>query len=172
MYASRLIKGLLYAGLAFAFCMFCNVGYDIYHYFLDSGWTMEASSNARSIFNTVFGISAIAFIVKGYFFIKTCHLQEVPEFEHDDVWGGWNSSTSVNTGQYSEIGRVMTYRNGLMCGMSNQNAAKEFAATSWVDGMFSRNGNSETERALGYVNGRVAGMSNESALNWLKSGAK
>jgi hypothetical protein len=94
------------------------------------------------------------------------------------VFGGSRISDweIANRGDYSNIGRVMSYRESVMGSQGNRRNAELMAQTQILDGIMHNkeliNRSPNARSAVAYMDSMFGSMSNEDALKWLSRGGK
>ena len=173
----RLLKGLIYtAGSIYA--ILHEEGNSILGH--TEKWVPQLESYAKINDGTILYYLAqlcifaiylvpLIYLVKGVYFIFTCNLPEADGIFGKTRIGEFWDALSENKGNSEEkhIERIKGYRDSKLGMMGNEEAAKEYKKTAWIDGVTS-GGGKNTERTKGYVNSKLGNMSNEGGYEWLK----
>ncbi len=101
--------------------------------------------------------------MSGLYRTFTFHLYH-PTFE-DNTPGG---VVVKGCDSYSNINRVLSYRESKMCGMSSDKAADLYISSSKIESLYTGyNNGPETQRTLSYIESKLCGMSNDRGLDYL-----
>ena len=81
----------------------------------------------------------------------------------------YSSGNNSNQG-YSQIERMIKYRESVFQNMSNEVRAEEYKKSAWLDSYAGMDGsNKNVQGTVKYINSKLANMSNETAYKWIKN---
>lgn len=164
----RLLKGIIYVGVAFLFFLNSYEIQDNLYYFLahnkyDLSW-MGVLYSAYAL--------GIGYFFVGWYFLLSYHLEKNPAFERtwSDYLGDFLRPTGPTPGSMKasgNISKMQQYRDSVLATQSNSDGASEYMKTAWVDGIANNSGE-HTDTVKQYIDSKLSSMSNQEGYNWLK----
>ena len=166
-YINRLLKGVIFAGasLFFMFHEFSpsSLGIEVNWQTAIERWAQNQSEFMSGLTQFLYFVAVVAsliFLVKGFYFTFSCHIERHPTFE-----GAWKQTSWSTWHGGSNIDRMKEYRESKLSTMTTSEAANEYKATAWLDGYCE---GKSTQSAIRYIDSKLSAMTNEEGYQWLK----
>jgi hypothetical protein len=172
-YLKRLVKGLAYLGTS-TFVIFHEFGTNSLG--SENKWMPQIESWAATQTNFVETLTMVLLIIamiavliyalKGVFYLTTLHIEKHPIFEVS--FKQMMAPVGPSKNSVSNLEKMQAYRDAKMSTMTNEDAAREYMKTAWVDSLISDNGRS-TQSTKRYIDSCLSAKTNEDGYNWLKN---
>jgi hypothetical protein len=165
----RTLKGIIFlVFVCFSLLVYPGVENESFYSAIDKYCISILGSNSGQTIGDVvkrlFHLYILAAFVRGFYLIKTGE-QINPVFEHNNHWRFGGISTRHN---YSNIYRVLEFRESRLNTLPQDLASEEFLQSAWLDGAITMQTSRGVHKSLSFLESKLAGMSPCDGYEYIK----